>query len=230
MKVTTLGMRGSLDLANLYVLGEEGEPAVIIDLCTNENHRVEDYCARHHSGIAGIFLTHGHFDHIAGLNDLSEGFDAPVVIHQDEVDFLYDPKKNVSDLFETNFTLGRELAIYPCEDEDEIRVGARQILDESGEKVTVGGYVFHVIHTPGHTLGSCCFYLPEEKILFSGDTLFRNGIGRDDLPGARPRLFENSLRKLMALPGDVVVYPGHGPRTTIENELRYNSYLPHHSI
>lgn len=226
MKVTILENRDP-DIGNIFVFGEEGQPAAVFDFGSNVNHRVENYCAKHHSGIAGIFLTHGHIDHIGGLNDLNDGFDAPVIIHQDEVDFLTDPKLNVSrELFGTPFVLEKKLMIYRCEDEDEIRVGAHQILDESGEKVTVGGYVVHVIHTPFHTRGSVCYYLPEEKILFSGDTLGHGGIGRSDLPGAMPRLQEASLKKLAALPDDVVIYPGHGPKTTIGNEKKYNPYMP----
>lgn len=226
MKVTTLTKKGDMELANMYVLGEEGEPAVIIDLSYNDNRRVEEYCAKHHSGIAGIFLTHGHYDHIAGLNDLSKGFDAPVIIHMDDEECLHDPYLNVSNgLFGREFKLSRELAIYRCEDEDEIRVGAHRIKNEAGEEITVGGYEFHVIHTPYHTAGSCCFYLPEHKILFSGDSLFHLGVGRSDLPGSKPRLFASSMKKLMALPEDVTVYPGHGPKTTIGTELRYNEYL-----
>ena len=225
MKVTLLQSRNP-DVANIFVLGEEGQPALIFDFGDNANHRIEEYCAKHHSGIAGIFLTHGHYDHIAGLNDLKEGFDAPVVIHVEEVEYLTSPRLNVSEgLFGEPFELTRKLAIYRCEDEDEITCGAHQVTLETGEKATVGGYEVHVIHTPFHTRGSVCYYLPEHHLLFSGDTLFKGGIGREDLPGAMPRLREASLRKLAALPEETIVYPGHGPRTSIANEIRYNPFL-----
>ena len=214
------------EAANTYILGEEGAPCVIVDLGDNRAHRVENYCARHHAGIAGLFLTHGHYDHIAGLNDLEDGFDAPVVIHMDDEPCLHDPHLNVSDdLFGVWFELKKNLAIYRCEDGDEMTVGAHKEKDEQGNEITVGGYHINVLHTPFHTAGSCCFYLPEEKILFSGDTLFHLGIGRSDLPGAKPRLMDASLRVLRNLPDDVVVYPGHGPKTTIGDEKRYNPYL-----
>ncbi len=213
------------DEGNTYVLGDEGTPAVVFDFGENTNHRVEEYCSRHHPFIAGIFLTHGHLDHIGGLNDLVVKEGLRVVIHKDDEPCLHDPKLNVSDLFGRPFTLKQELPLYLCEDDDEILLAARRIKMPDGTDKTIGGHLVRVIHTPFHTAGSVCYYLPKEGVLFSGDTLFHLGVGRMDLPGAKPKLFESSLRKLLALPEETKVYPGHGPSTTLAQERRYNPHL-----
>ncbi|MBO5529387.1 MAG: MBL fold metallo-hydrolase [Bacilli bacterium] len=224
MKVTQLNY--GPDIGNTFVLGEEGEACLVFDLGYNKDHRVENYCKRHHPFIAGIFLTHGHYDHIAGLNDLDLDPNTRVIIHRDEEDFLYDERLNGSvGLFGHPFKLTKELPLYFAEDEDEIFLGGKSYTDENGEKKTVGGYLVRVIHTPYHTVGGCCYYLPEEGVLFAGDSLFLHSIGRSDLPGAMPRAFQTSMKKLMKLPENTKVYCGHGPSTTIGEELRYNPYL-----
>ncbi len=225
MRVNTLSF--GPDIGNTYVLGEEGEPCIVFDLGYNQNHRVENYCARHHSFIAGIFLTHGHYDHIGGLNDLDLSPDTRLVMHGLEEPFLYDARLNGSKgLFGTEFTLTKELPFYFAEDEDEIFLGGKIIEDEQGNKKRVGGYTIKVLHTPYHTVGSCCYYVEEGHLLFSGDSLFARSIGRSDLPGASPREQNASLTKIFSLPKETKVYPGHGMSTTIETELRYNPYAP----
>jgi len=212
--------------ANTYVLGYEGEPAIVFDFGKNDNHRVESYCAKHHPFIAGIFITHGHVDHIQGLAELQVTEGLRVVLHGLDAECLTSPRLNASSgLFGKPFSLEKELPMYWCEDEDEILLGARHYEGPDGKSVNIGGHLIRVIHTPFHTAGSCCFYLPEEGVLFSGDTLFHLGIGRMDLPGAKPRLLEDSLRKLLSLPDKTKVYPGHGPSTSIGEEKRYNPYL-----
>ena len=214
------------ETCNIYVVGEEGQPCLLIDFGANPDDRVVSYCKRHHGFIAGVLLTHGHYDHIAGLNDFDVDPNTRVILHPEDKPMLYDPRLNGSvDLFGEEFTLTKELPFYFCEDEDEILLGAKQSFDEQGNPVPVGGFLVRVIHTPFHTGGSVCYYLPEEGILFSGDTLFHNGVGRMDLPCAKPRLWRDSLKKLSKLPKQTKVYPGHGPATSIENELRYNPYL-----
>lgn len=211
---------------NTYVLGDEGEPAIVFDFGDDQNHRVEEYCSRHHPFIAGIFITHGHVDHIGGLNELRVKEGTKVVIHQEDEPCLRDPKLNASSsLFGKPFVLNQELPLYLCEDEDEILLAARRLKGPDGQDKVLGGHLVKVIHTPFHTAGSCCYYVAEEKALFSGDTLFHLGVGRMDLPGARPKLFEASLGKILALPEDTKVYPGHGPTTTIGQEKHFNPYL-----
>ena len=214
------------EACNTYVVGEPGQPCLLIDFGGNPGGRVVSYCAKHHGFLAGVLLTHGHYDHIAGLANYEPDPNTRIVIHPEDEPFLYDPHLNCSDsLFGQEFILERELPLYLCEDEDEILLGARQGFDPEGNPAPIGGYLVRVLRTPFHTGGSVCFYLPEEKVLFSGDTLFHGGVGRMDLPHAKPRLWRDSLRKLTKLPPETKVYPGHGPATTLGDELRYNPYL-----
>ena len=151
-----------------------------------------------------ILLTHGHYDHIYGFKEGLPSY--PVFLSEEDHIFLTDPHYNGSiELFDDPLTIDGLLP-YPVEDEDEIKLG---------------NFFVKVIATPFHTGGSVCFYLEKEGILFSGDTLFSHGIGRYDLKGACPRFLESSLRKLMKLPEETVVYPGHGRKTTIGEEKRF---------
>ncbi len=209
MKVTRLC--DSPDMGNTYILGEEGEPCIVFDLGDNRHHKVEAYIARHHGKCLGIFLTHGHYDHIAGLNDLYPDWPSPIFLSQEEEDFLGDPKLNASvTLFDDPLIATRDLPYYFFDDGDEIRLE---------------GYLVQCILTPFHTRGSACFYLKEQGILFSGDTLFKGSIGRDDLPGAAPKKMEESLKKIAGLPQDTKIYPGHGPSTSLANEFLFNPFL-----
>ena len=209
MKLTRLC--DSPESGNTYVLGEEGQPCIVIDFGDNAHHKLEAYIARHHGKCLGIFLTHGHYDHIAGLNDLYPDFPAPVFIAEEERDFLFDAKLNASDtLFDDPFLANEGLNYYFFDDGDEIRLGS---------------FLVKCILTPFHTRGSACFYLEEEGILFSGDTLFKGSIGRDDLPGASPREFDASMKKILALPKETKIYPGHGPSSTLDHELRCNPFI-----
>lgn len=214
------------NMANTFVLGEENAPCIVFDLGLGYGARVQRFCQKRNMPIVGLFLTHGHYDHIAGLNELDETFDAPVFLHAAEEDFLFDAHLNGSELlFGEEFTLKRKTGIYRFEDEDEIKVGAHREKDEQGNEVTLGGIEVQVIHTPFHTPGSACFYVKQMGALFAGDTLFHGSIGRSDLPGGQPRLIPSSLSKLEFLPDDTKVYCGHGPSTTLGAERRYNPYL-----
>ncbi len=199
------------DMGSTYVLGEEGQPCLVFDLGDNAHHKIEAYVARHHGKCLGVFLTHGHYDHIAGLGDLYPDWPAPIFLSSEEEDFLYDPKLNASDtLFDDPFVASKDLPYYFFDDGDEIALGEFRV---------------QCILTPFHTRGSACFYLQEQGILFSGDTLFKGSIGRDDLPGAASRQFESSMRKILALPKETKIYPGHGPSTTLQSELLLNPFL-----
>ena len=196
------------EFANTYILGEEGEPCLVIDFGYNRNHCVENYVKRHHSSCAGILLTHGHYDHIAGLNDLQQEVMAPIFMPNEDLRCLRSGKYNCSDyLSAEEIIIAERIQPYGVDD---------------GDEIALGGYEVQVIATPFHTEGSVCYYLPTLGILFSGDTLFHLGIGRYDLPGAAPRLMRESLAKLARLPGETKVYPGHGPSTTIGDEKRFN--------
>ena len=198
------------EVANAYIVGDEGQDCFIVDDGYDKNGFLTGYALKHHPRILGILLTHGHVDHIEGLGDLGDK-SIPLFIGAEDEVCLSDPAYNVSDLFGKNFVYEGEA--YPLEDEDEIKLGQ---------------YIIKVIATPYHTQGGVCFYLKEHGILFSGDSLFQYGIGRYDLKGSCPRFLSSSLDKLMALPDETVVYPGHGKKTTIGTErafLKASGYL-----
>lgn len=153
----------------------------------------------------GILLTHAHFDHIGAVNALADlGF--PVLCHTLDCPALQDGRVNLSAFF------GSPLA--PVE---------HAVCIEDGDIVGFGELTFTVMHTPGHTVGSVCYQL--EDVLFAGDTLFCESIGRTDFPGGNLQVMRASLQRLMALDGKTRVYPGHGEPTTIAHEQQFNPYL-----
>lgn len=158
--------------------------------------------------VAAILLTHGHFDHIWGVDEMRAKSGAKVYAYEGEKALLEDAHLNVSR------STGRACT-----------VSADRFLKD-GEKVTVEDMTFEVLATPGHTGGSCCFYFEEDGILISGDTLFEESIGRTDLPtGSESALVRSIRERLLILPDDVKVYPGHGGSTTIGHEKQYNPYV-----
>lgn len=196
--------------ANTYVIGEKGGPCIVIDLGSTQT-RVISYIKENHTSCLGILLTHGHFDHIRGLNNFLKEFNCTVFIDFNDKDFLIDSKLNGSKYSEENQVIVKATNIYELDDEDEINFG--------------NGYLFKVIETPFHTNGSVCYLCEKENALFSGDTLFKGLIGRTDLPTGSERLVNSSLKKLLNLNPKLVVYPGHGETTTLEKEISSNPYL-----
>jgi glyoxylase-like metal-dependent hydrolase (beta-lactamase superfamily II) len=151
-----------------------------------------------------IMLTHGHFDHTNAAARLRKRFRCRVVCHEADAGL-------VSSTGEALWGIER----MPCTVDQEVR---------EGDRITVGGKEFTVIHTPGHSPGSVCYSVGD--LLFTGDLLFRCGIGRTDLPGGSAAEMDRSLRERLAgLGGSTVVHPGHGPSTTIEDERRCNPFL-----
>ena len=194
---------------NTYVLGEEGEPCLLIDPGYNKNGCLNRFVKKHHGGkILAILLTHGHYDHFAGMGEIEGLEHIPLYFSQEDEICFGDPKRNASfSLRDEAITLGVPYDSVYCYD---------------GQEVSLDGFSFRVIATPFHTKGSLCFYFPSDGVLFSGDTLFHLSIGRDDLPHAAPRMVGDSLRKLKALPPSTLLCPGHGPNSTLEEELRLN--------
>lgn len=197
--------------SNTYVIGEKDHPCVVIDLGTN-NSRVIEYIKDNHLGSClGVLLTHGHYDHIRGLNKFFEEFkNTTLFIDQNEEAFLVDTRLNGSYRHDEEVVIEHK-NIYLLDDEDEIDFH--------------NGMMFKVIETPFHTKGSICFLYQKENALFTGDTLFKNSIGRTDLPTGSERCVNSSLQKIKALNPTLNIYPGHGELTTLEKELKYNLYL-----
>ena len=195
-------------VCNMYIVGEEGEPCIVVDPGADPNNFIEKYVRKHHNGqIAGFLLTHGHYDHIEGLRLCT--MKAPVYVHLLEEEFLVEPAYNLSlDFLDHLYIRGLKTKLFIDKD-----------------VLNIGNYEIKVIHTPFHTRGSSCFYFEKEHVLFSGDTLFHLSIGRTDLITGSKKTVDSSLKKLVALPPETKVYPGHGAATTIGDELRLNPYL-----
>lgn len=157
-----------------------------------------------------ILLTHAHFDHIGAVDPIREHYHIPVYIHQKEADWLMSPELNGSHYFQMGPIAAR---------------AADELITEEG-KLEVFGFTFEVLHTPGHSPGSVSYYDKEEKLVFSGDALFRGSIGRTDLPGgSHAQLLASIQQKLMKLPPATLCLSGHGPETIIEDEMADNPFL-----
>lgn len=151
-----------------------------------------------------ILLTHGHFDHIGAVNQLKERYNIPVIVGAKEEKVLTDSRMNLSSMFG-----------------EPVKVNGDKFL-EDGETFQVAGFDIQYILTPGHTPGSGCFYIEEEQVLFSGDTLFQASRGRTDFPGGSESDIIKSIKnKLLVLPGETEVYPGHMNITNIDSEKVY---------
>lgn len=196
---------------NFYFLHLEGEKETIVFDPADYGKEIYDELTRQGLEIKAIFLTHGHFDHIMGVKALKEACGAPVYASALEKDLLTDPYLNTSAQY------GRSCVVEPD----------HWLID--GETVTAAGMTLRMISTPGHTEGSCCYYIEEtggDPILLSGDTLFENSVGRTDLPtGDMHDIVESIRTKLYKLPDNTQVYTGHGGSTTIEHEKKYNYFV-----
>jgi len=198
--------------ANCYIVSEADE-AFIIDPGGDAEKIIREVGNRK---VRYILLTHSHFDHIGGLNGITGAFpDAKTAVHALEHDWLYATELNLSEDFGLPFVFKGKVGL---------KLEDGMMLDFAGTKIKV-------IHTPGHTPGSACFYIEksdlyENHVLFSGDTLFRNSIGRTDLPGGNGRKIVESIKaKLLVLPDETVVYPGHDENTSIAMEKKFNPFL-----
>lgn len=199
-KITT-GMCGT----NCYFLFREGSSDVIFIDPAERGGYIYEKLQEKGFNVKAIFLTHGHFDHIMGVNELREKSGAKVYACSADKVLLQDAYVNYSAQWAMSYT---------C-DADEYF--------EDGAEYDIAGMKFKVITTPGHTIGSCCFYFEEANILVSGDTLFAESVGRTDLPtGSMSKLVRSIKDKLFELPDETRVYPGHGPSTDIGHEKQYN--------
>lgn len=193
--------------ANTYVLIDNSD-CVVID--PGRDYRgIVDYINKNQLSLKAVLLTHGHFDHMRGVNILLEEFDSPLYIGFFDEDRLTDSYKNLSGLFSN----------------EEVVISRKAITISDNETILLLNEPIKVIETPFHTKGSVCYYLKDSGFLFSGDTLFKGSIGRDDLPGAEPSKKKSSLAKLMTLPDNTKVFPGHGGSSTIGDEKKYNPFV-----
>lgn len=193
---------------NCYLaINEEKKQAVVIDPAACPSYLMS-HIKSEGLKVEAILLTHGHFDHIMGIDGFLSEFDVPVYVHEDDADAMEDPVLNQSSTYTSGYTFGK----------------ARYLRDR--QTLELAGYTFQVIHTPGHTKGGCCYYVASEDVLFSGDTLFQNSVGRTDFVNSSTSDLVHSVReKLFLLPDDTIVYPGHMGETKIGHEKKYNPYV-----
>lgn len=192
---------------NCYFLYREGSGEVIFVDPADRGGDIFEALKRKGFTVAGILLTHGHFDHIWGADRLRELTGAKVYALDAEKPVCRDSYVNVS------AQAGRKATIEPDE----------WLAD--GQNIAFADISLQVIATPGHTVGSCCYYVQEAGILVAGDTLFEGSVGRTDFPtGSMSRLTRSIKEKLFILPDETKVYPGHGEATSIGAEKIYNPY------
>ena len=192
---------------NCYFVYKEGTSDVIFFDPADKGDYIYKTLKEKGFNVAGILLTHGHFDHIWGTNKLRELSGAPIYAYEGEKQLCEDAVINVSEQVGRPYTVAAD----------------RYLKD--GEEITIAGMTCKLIATPGHTAGSCCYYFEDDKILISGDTLFEESVGRTDLAtGSMSAIVRSIKEKLFVLPDDVKVYPGHGNITEIGHEKRYNPF------
>lgn len=202
---------------NTYVLSDETGECIVIDpasLYAGEREQLLSYLQDSGFKVRHLLLTHLHFDHVPGVNLLVSRFGAPAWCHPD-------------DLFLLDSMAGQMQAFFGLPDGGEAghtpEISGRL---SDGDTVTFGNQSIKVLHTPGHSPGSVVYYNEAEGCLFSGDLLFRSGVGRTDLPGGSFGDLTDSLKsKIFTLPDATVVYPGHGPATTVGFEKRNNPFV-----
>jgi len=192
--------------SNCYIVGSESKKEGMIIDPGDEAKEILKNVKDSGLDIKLIILTHGHIDHIGAIKEVKEATGAELAIHTDDADALHDQ----------SFARAFGLSYSPPPPPDRLLKG--------GDSIDVGDLHFLVLHTPGHSPGGIC--LLGQGVVFSGDTLFNYGIGRYDLPGGSGSQLMNSIHtKLMLLPDNTIVYPGHGPETTIGTERRSNPFL-----
>lgn len=194
---------------NCSIFGDEqSKEAIVVDPGDNIDE-ILAILKRHGLKLKDIVITHAHIDHIGGAAKLKKATGAPVHMNANDQE-LYDHLDMQAGW------LGMET---PSTTDIDSNV-------REGDRLTLGNADFHVLDTPGHTQGSISLWIPSESKLVAGDTLFRDSIGRTDLPGGDGRQIIRSIhQKLMTLPDEAVVVPGHGPNTTIARERAYNPFL-----
>ncbi len=200
----SLGILG----ANCFLLIDEDTKATVVVDPGGYSKKFQAYIEEEKLDIKAILLTHGHFDHIMGIDSILETKQVPVYVHEEDLPIMTEPKLNLSSSYTKGYTFADAL---PMKD--------GQVFNFLGEPI-------EVIHTPGHTMGGCCFYIPAAQAVLSGDTLFQRSVGRTDFPNSSPDGIICSIKeRLFTLPDETIVYPGHSGETKIGFEKENNPYV-----
>lgn len=195
---------GPLQVNCYVVIDEETKKAIVVDP-GDEPDRILDIIRKHDLNVTLIICTHGHFDHVGAVAELKKETGAPVMLHHDDIG-LYEAANTAGSVW------GFEVDPQPEPD--------RWMKD--GDTISFGSLTFTVMHTPGHSPGCICLY--GHGTLISGDTLFAGSVGRTDLPGGSYAMLKQSFRRLMALPEETNIFPGHGENSTIGHEKHENMF------
>ncbi len=191
-----------IDNNNYLLIDEESKEAVLID-CSAVEPKIREVLEEYGAGLKYILLTHGHFDHVAGIRQT----DAKIVMHKDDLPIL-----NQSNIYLPAFGI------------PEITIPKIDIYINDNDVLTIGKNEIKVLHTPGHTQGGVCYLV--DNMLFSGDTVFRESVGRCDLEGGDfLQLVDSIKKKIFTLPEETVIYPGHGRATDVAWEKLHNSFM-----
>lgn len=198
----------SMCQTNCYFLyREDAKECILIDPA-DQGQQIYNALSKNGFTIQAILLTHGHFDHIWGANEVRSLAGVKMYAYEQEKELLNSEKLNVSKGAGRPYTVEADVYL------------------KDGETLTVADMTCKCIATPGHTAGSCCYYFEDAGILVSGDTLFQESVGRTDLPTGNMRTLMNSVKqKLFVLPEETKVYPGHGESTNIGYEKKYNPFI-----
>ena len=190
-----------------FLINQDTKELLIIDPADGAS-RIIDWINSEGLKPVAILLTHGHFDHIMAVDALRKEYKIPMYASRDEVDVLAKPNLNISTMMGSYVSMKADELFF------------------DGDILDLAGIKLQVISTPGHTIGSVCFYNAEEKLLLSGDTLFEASVGRTDFPtGSSRQLIESIRTRLFILPDDTNVFPGHGGITNIGYEKTHNPFV-----
>lgn len=189
---------------NAYIVSNEKKECIIIDPGCN-GKKIVNYLESEELRVHAILLTHGHFDHIGATDYIYQRTQCPIYIHQEDMTMIKDSKLNLS-YFEEPFVV--EAPVIPA-------VTSLEII----------GYDIHWLHLPGHCPGSSMLHFVNEKVIFSGDVIFKGSIGRFDFPNSSHHDTKQSLQKIKELDVEATMYPGHGESTTLAEEKQSNPYL-----
>lgn len=204
-KIVVGGFRLGPVMTNFYYLHRTGSRETIAVDPADHGDLLYQKLTEEGLKIVAILLTHGHFDHITGVQAMKDACGAPVYANILEEKVCGDAYLNESQLYTSAVTVRPDIWLH------------------DGQKITLAGITLLMLSTPGHTEGSCCYYIEDGHILFSGDTLFCESYGRTDNPTGSESAIVHSIReKLFNLPDDTIVYPGHEGTTTIGHEKQYN--------
>ena len=198
---------------NCYVVSDETKECIIVDCGAyyeEERRAIVDYIRHNQLTPKHLVATHGHIDHNFGNNTIYEAFGLKPEVEADDEQLI-------------NMLPQQAQAIAGVELDYKMPPVGKYLRET--DTISFGSHTFTLLHTPGHTPGGVFYYCKEEKVAFSGDTLFRGSIGRTDLPGGNSFLIIPSLRMIAQLPDDTTILPGHGQQTTIGYELRSNPYM-----